>query len=446
MKKTLFTIAAAAIFSAALSAQVLPSPQMKNTLWTGFGDSFAGDTVLYGFTDTMQARFDKNNFVIEGMLNTSFLANYDYFGKLDNFVFGTSNQNALNLHYGRRSDGNGRSSENTNYYSNYDNSVNSQNTIQDSYYVNFLYHINDNFDVGIGTKLNWQVGPCPRYGAWLFEPGAHSRQGGFSTAYDDRAGVWAKTSSENVGSYKFYVDAPGSADVVGFVPFANKYAKRALGFRFKTSKKDKVGLEFGLAIPNGFNTDDPAVNAAARIAPCDWLAFSTVLEGAFDQKSNFYSGATIGMKNFIIDAYIAADSLFSDAKNDEAYGLGASVTFIIPSTDITLRPELGLNFFENDNYSISFYTGCEFDLPITKEFSINMWGSFASGSKDKTWSDNPATDDWDGGKIFNFKPGIKFIYSSHTTFDVYVNLESRTAFDGTNRKCWSSGFFMTYVF
>ena len=38
------------------------------------------------------------------------------------------------------------------------------------------------------------------------------------------------------------------------------------------------------------------------------------------------------------------------------------------------------------------------------------------------------------------------ISNPDTTFDVYVNLESRTAFDGTNRKCWSSGFFMTYVF
>ncbi|MCQ2241920.1 hypothetical protein [Treponema sp.] len=453
MKKTLIAFAASVLFAAAASAQVLPKAQMKNTFWSGFGNPYAGDTMLYGFTDTMQARFDKNDFIVEGMLNTSFLANYDNKGDVDNFVFGTSNQNALSLHYGRLD---GYTSDNTVKASakaidgNYSNAVYSQNTTQDSYYVNFLYHLNQNFDLGVGTKLNWQVGPCPRYGAWLFEPGAHSRQGGFSTSYDDRGGVRTQTSSELVHSYKFNVhnagNRPGTADVVGFVPYANKYAKRALGVRFKTDKKSDIGLELGVAIPNGFNTDDPASNFGAKVTPCDWLSFSAAMEGAFDEQANFYTGATIGMKNFVLDVYFAADSLFSDAKNDEAYGLGASITFIIPSTDITLRPEAGLNWFEDDNYSSAFYTGCELDLPLTKEFELNVWGSFASGSKDKRWDDAKATEDWDGGTILNLKPGIKFIYSSHTTFNAYLNLESRTAFDGQNRKAWSSGLFVTYIF
>lgn len=444
MKKTIIAVTASALFCISAFAQVLPAPQIKNTTWTGFGNPYAGDTMFYGVTDTLQARVDTKGLVIEGMLNTALLANFNNKGDVDNFTFGTSNQNALNLHYGRR--GGRFSSDNTNKTLSYSNAVNSQNTLQESYYVNFIYHITKNFDAGLGTNLNWQVGPCPRYGAWLWEPGAHSRQGGFSTNYDDRGGARAITSSEDFGTYKYYVDAPGSADVVGFVPYANKYAKRALGVRFRTDKKSDIGLELGVAIPNGFNTDDPASNFGAKITPCDWLSISAALEGAFDDKANFYTGATIGFKNFVLDVYFAADSLFSDPKDDQAYGLGASVSFMIPKTDISIRPEAGLNLFENDNYTSAFYTGCELDLPLSRDFMVSLWGSFASGSKDKRWDDNNATKDWDGGKIFNIKPGLKFVLSRNTSIDAYLNLEDRTAFDGKNRKSWSSGLFVTYVF
>ncbi|MBQ0038947.1 MAG: hypothetical protein KBS64_00790 [Treponema sp.] len=442
MKKTLIAAAVSAILVSAVSAQVLPKAQMKNTFWSGVGNPYVGDTMIYGFTDTFQARFDVKDITFEGMLNTSFLANYSNKGDVDNFVFGTSNQNALNLHYGRSASG--ISSENSSKVPGFSNAVNSQNTLQESYYVNLIYHINRNFDAGIGTNLNWQVGPCPRYGAWLWEAEAHSRQGGFSTNYDDRSGARTATSSEYIGTYKYFVDAPGSADVVGFVPYANKYAKRALAARYIS--KGKVGLELGAAIPNGYNTDDPAMNFAAKVTPADWVSFSAALEGAFDDYANFYTGATFGMKNFILDVYFAADALFTDDDDNQAYGFGASITFIIPRTDITLRPEAGLNIFENSNYSAAFYTGCELGLPLTNEFSLNIWGSFASGSRDKRWDDYNATKDWDGGSIWNLKPGIKFIFSRNTTLDAYVNLESRNAFDGTNRKCWSSGIFISYVF
>ena len=36
--------------------------------------------------------------------------------------------------------------------------------------------------------------------------------------------------------------------------------------------------------------------------------------------------------------------------------------------------------------------------------------------------------------------------SKSTTFSIYADFEQRKAFDGENRKCWSSGIFMTYIF
>ncbi len=454
MKKILIALTALA-FTAAASAQVLDSQQMKNTAWAGFGAPIDGDAMFYGFTDTFQARFDRGNFTIEGMLNWSFLANYDNEGDVNNFIFGTSNYNPLSLKYGTREKGTNAGDNNVNTTDAaiasaatgvvVNNSANVSNTIQDSYYINFIWHPSKNLDLGVGTKLNWQVGPAPRYGNWLWESDAHIRQGGFSTAYDDRAGALTQTSSEDVHSYKFSVDKPGSADVVGFVPYANKYAKRAAGVRYFYNTKN-AKFQLGAAIPNGFNTDDPAVNLGIQVAPVKWLSVGAALEGAFDDQANFYSGATIGADNFILDLYASAVSLFTDEKDDQAYGTGAAISFTIPNTKFNVRPELGVNFFENDHYDFAWYTGGTLSFAISKDLGFNFWGSWAQGSKDDRWDDNNATDDWNGGHILNLRPELTYAFSKQTTFAVYLDIEQRTAFDGTNRKCWSSGVFMTYIF
>lgn len=455
MKKILTVLSAVIFGTAVASAQVLSSQQMKNTAWIGFGAPIDGSATFYGFTDTFQARFDRGNFTIEGMLNWSFLANYDNEGDVDNFVFGTSNGNPLSLKYGTRGSSSYHAGDKTLSTDAYavgtatgtilNNQANVSNTIQDSYYVNFIWHPKKNFDIGVGTKLNWQVGPAPRYGNWLWESDAHVRQGGFSTSYDDRSGSAFQTSSEATGSYKFNVDKPGSADVVGFIPYANKYAKRALGVRYNYNSKD-LKFQIGAAIPNGFNTDDPAVNLGIQVAPVNWLSIAATLEGAFEEKANFYSGATIGAKNFILDLYIAADSLFSDADDDEAYGLGAAINFIIPNTKINLRPEIGLNFFENSHYDFAWYTGAELSFAINNKTGFNLWGSWAQGSKDDRWADYKVSKDWNGGHVLNLRPELTYDFSKNTTFAVYADFEQRTAFDGENRKCWSSGVFMTYIF
>lgn len=106
------------------------------------------------------------------MLNWGFLANYDNDGNVDNFVLGTSNLNPLSLKYGtRRNSGTITSYAGDNTISaaktytvaaktgvTLNNQANVSNTVQDSYYVNFLWHLANNIDVGFGTKLNWQVG------------------------------------------------------------------------------------------------------------------------------------------------------------------------------------------------------------------------------------------------------------------------------------------------
>ncbi|WP_288750726.1 hypothetical protein, partial [uncultured Treponema sp.] len=202
MKKVVLGIAIALFVGAAASAQVLERAQIKNTLWTGFGNPFDGDTMFYGFTDIFQARFDQGKFTMDGMLNMGALANYENGGDVDNFEIGTTNLNPLALHYGRNTRGGNHTNTNNDGYN---NAINSNNTITDAFYLNFVYHINRNFDFGMGTKLNWKVGPAPGYGDWVWGPNAHVRQGGFSTAYDDRSGSFypSSTSSDCAGYYKF---------------------------------------------------------------------------------------------------------------------------------------------------------------------------------------------------------------------------------------------------
>lgn len=451
MKKILAALASSVLILASATSQVLDKEQMKNTAWAGLGSPIDGDPVFYGFTDTFQARFDRGKFTIEGMLNWSFLANYDYKYDIDNFVFGTSNLNPLSIKYGVRDWSNGVKGGNNTVNAealaldgSYDNRANVSNTIQDSYYINFLYHPTKNVDLGVGTKLNWQVGPAPKYGSWLWEHDAHVRQGGFSTKYDDRSGSFQQTSAEGVGTYKFYVDRPGTADVVGFVPYANKYAKRAAGVRYISN--DSLKLQIGAAIPNGFNTDDPAANFGAQFSPADWLSFAAALEGAFDDHANFYSGGTFGIKNFILDVYFAADSLFTSESKDQAYGTGAAISLTIPNTKIQIRPEAGINFFENTDYTPAIYAGGTLALGITKQLGFDLWSSLAFGSKDKTWKDNDATDGWGGGHVFDIRPELTFEVSQHSTFAGYFDYEHRKAFDGTKRSCWASGVFWTYIF
>ena len=89
---------------------------------------------------------------------------------------------------------------------------------------------------------------------------------------------------------------------------------------------------------------------------------------------------------------------------------------------------------------MAWFTGAGLVLPLNRDFQFSVYGSAAFGSKDKNW------DDYDGGKIFTARPAIKFFFSKKTTFDAYLNLEKREAFDGKDRSAWSTGLFVTHIF
>ena len=119
----------------ALSAQVMGSNGVKNTVWSGFGtpDSDNQDVNWYGITDTLQARVDIAQFTMEGMINWGLLTSFDggtrvfeYTPKTAFYAANRSSQSVSDV---------------------------IDDAITDAYYVNFLWHPIKGLDLGAGTRL-----------------------------------------------------------------------------------------------------------------------------------------------------------------------------------------------------------------------------------------------------------------------------------------------------
>ena len=433
MKKMLLSVVASLFLLGTASAQVLPSTGVQNNLWTAFGTGIDGSTRFYGFVDTLQARVDIAQFSIEGMLNWGALSYWDD-DTLDYFRFENTSVSPLLIHYFSSGTNNLSVAEQL-----AGNATSNRLTlnpyVQEPYYVNFLWKPIDFLDVGLGTKLNWKVGPAPDNGGELWESTAHVRQGGFSTTYN-----------ESTSGRDFTYDKPGSADVVGFVHYANVYAKKAVGVRF-FHDGDDVDFQLGMAIPNGATTESPVTNLGLQIA-FDKFEISAAYEGLFQTDGNLYTGLRLGAEDFTIDAYFAWDSIDVDNDDDDpkdmSFGSGAAITFEFPKVGMVLRPEAGLNWYENPDYTIAWYVGGLFDWDIADAIKLSVWSSFAVGSADKNWADRELTKSWNGGNIFNIRPMFAFNFTKHHTVSVFANFENRIAFNGHLRNCWSSGVFWTY--
>lgn len=433
MKKTLLSVVASLFLLGTTSAQVLPSAGVQNNLWTSFGTDVDGNTRFYGFVDTLQARVDIAQFSIEGMLNWGALSYWDD-DTLDYFRFENTTFSPLLVHYFSEGENNlsvqeqiiGKATSNR---------VNLAPYSQESYYVNFLWKPIEFLDVGLGTKLNWKVGPAPDNGGELWESTAHIIQGGFSTDYN-----------ENSSGRHFTYNKPGSADVVGFVHYANVYAKKAIGVRFIHEGKD-VDFQLGMAIPDNATTEAPVTNLGFQIA-FGKFEISAAYEGLFQKDGNFYAGLCLGAEDFTIDAYFAWDSIDIDNDDDDpkdmSFGSGAAITFKFPKVGIVIRPEAGINWFEEIDHTIAWYVGGLFDWNIADTMKLSVWSSFAVGSADMNWKDEDISEDWTGGTVFNIRPMFEFELTKNHAIAAFFNFENRIAFNGNSRNCWSAGAFWTY--
>jgi len=426
MKKIIALTAAFLIITASAFTQMLPSSGVKNTLSTSFGlpydctdNSDRSGVRLYGLLETLQVRYDINQFTVEGMLNWGALTWWDAKGDFDKFTF-----------------------ENTGitpfwYTNNHKEGGWWTNPYIEGYYVNFLWHPLDGFDFGMGTRLNWVIGPAPSALDDYWGAKAHVVQGGLEDA------------------------APGTADVVGYTYYANCYTslyeantKAALGLRY--SYEDKI--EAGITLPSGVTTSAPLFNAALKVHPFKPFTASIAYEGILRSNGNLYTGITFDFDYVILDAYLAINFRNTKLIVDTApehwgshWGTGAAITFNVPKINMTLRPETGFSFYNDSNYTMAWYVGGRMDFTFAETFVLGVWSSFAVGSADKRWHDKEYEntkyyhDDYTGGYIFDIRPDLTWNYSKRHSLTAYFDFQNRLKYTNKNYNTWASGLYWTYT-
>ena len=422
MKKLLALFTGLLLSSSVLFAQVLSSSGVKNTLSTSFGlpyeniDASGRDVRFYGLLETLQIRYDVGKFTAEGMLNWGALANWNAEDGGDAFTFANTGITPF-------------------YYTNNHTAGGGwwTNPVIESYYVNFIFHPTKYIDLGMGTRLNWVIGPAPSSldDYWGYK--AHVTQGGLKDA------------------------APGNADVAGYTYYANCYTsyyqantKAALAARFRYEDF----IEAGIAIPSGVTTSTPLFNAAFSIHPVDFIRIGVAFEGVMRNNGNFYTGISFNFKNLLLDTYLAVNFRnhntllpgISDGWGNQ-WGTGAAATFTIPKISMTLRPEIGFSFYNESNYSMAWYTGDRMDFAIGSDFVLGAWSSIAFGAYDKRWYDKDSGmyhSDYTGGRIFDLRPDFNWNINKSNAITLYVDYQSRVKFTNESYNTWASGLYWTY--
>lgn len=426
MKKIIGCLVSAVFAVFSVNAQVLSSSGVQNTLSTSFGTPYsnaysenpASDGVhYYGLLETLQVRFDIGKFTAEGMLNWGALTNWNVDGGFDNITFANTQITPF-------------------YYTNWSSQGGWwTNPFIESYYVNFLFHPVKGLDFGMGTRLNWVIGPAPSSHDNYWGPTAHIVQGGLKDA------------------------APGNADVAGYTYYANCYTalyelntKASLGIRYRYEDM----IEVGVTLPSGVTTNAPVFNAAFAIQPVKQFRASVAYEGILRSNGNLYTGLTINFDYIILDAYLAINfrntRLIADVAPEHwgnHWGTGAAITFNVPKISMTLRPEVGFSFFNDANYTMAWYTGGRMDFNFADKFVLGAWSSFAVGSSDNRWYDKDYEGtyyhpDYVGGHIFDIRPDLTWKINKSNELTVYLDFQNRLRFDNRNWNTWASGLYWTY--
>lgn len=402
MKKRFLMLVISLFICNVCFSQVLQSTGVQNNLWTGMGipsgvpnDENRDGFRWYGFIDSIQARVDVGIFTIDGMLAWGALTEWNQ-NKIDDFTFVNTALKPEHFLHRNTPSVNDDSGRRSNAYNRGD-----RNFGNESYYLNFLCHPITDFDIGIGTRLEWEVGPNPSYGAYTWEYNSHVHQG------DLRDGT------------------PGSVPVAGFVKYSNTYAQKAIGLRYKY----KNMVEIGMAIPDGFSTASPVTNLGFSITPVEFITAAFAYEALFMRDSNLYTGATIRLnKDFIIDGFLAFNNIGNNYEDKGLWGTGGIVTLNFPNVGLVLKPEIGITNYSNKSYSFALYTGGKVNYQFAPRCNVGCWVSLAWGAEDSAWYrvEGDPRNDWYGGFIFNIRPEFKFDVNSNHSLAITTEFQSLT--------------------
>lgn len=407
MKKILIAIAAGAILLASASAQILERRSVQNTLYTGFGlpynpgeEDGHGKFNWVGILDTLQVRLDWEWFTMDGgltwglplMLWDAKEIAFTNTGTTQ-FTFMGENRGADDCDEGY------------------------------SHYINFVVRPFKNFEAGVGTHLNWQVGPAPQLGALPWMPLAHVVQGDFEEG------------------------APDGSGVKGRFDYAYKWADRALGLRYTIGFDNAKNhyLQLGVALPDGSASNHFTINTAMELKPIDLLTVAVAYRhtGKKHRGGQLYTGLELDFtQNFNIQAWFGLNGIGldkdGDIAGDKMWGTGVAVYIKFGKLPLWIKPEVGISDYIYKDYSLALYTGARIQWDITKAMHLGAWTSFAWGADDKRWKDQ------NGGFIFNIRPDFTFdINDRHSISAVFEYESTRVPSDDRlNRFCF--GFYWKF--
>ncbi|MBD5404768.1 MAG: hypothetical protein HDR55_07265 [Treponema sp.] len=409
MKKFLIVIALSAILLNFVGAQILKERSVQNTLYTGLGLPYEDDGDdghdkfnWVGIIDTLQVRLDWQWFTIDGGLSWG-LPEMNWQGSGISFLNTPDTQFDF-------------MGENRKGYASY---------------VNFVVRPFKNFEVGAGTRLNWQVGPSPQTGGFPWVPLAHVLQGDFAGGKPTEKAVDGK---------------PTENAVVGKFDYAYKWADTAIAARYTIGfdKENKHYLQLGVAIPSGTTSSHFAINAAAEVKPIDLLTVAVTYMHADKENhgGNLYTGLKLDFtKIFNIEAWFGLDGIgikkSDDVNGDKMWGTGAAVYLKFGKLPLWIKPEFGISDYLYSDYTMAIYTGGRIQWDITAAMHLGAWTSFAWGAKNDRY-------DYDGGFIWNIRPDFTFdINERHSVSAVFEYETTRLPNDDIyNRFCF--GFYWKY--
>lgn len=291
--------------------------------------------------------------------------------------------------------------------------------------VNFIFKPAKNFDAAMGTYLNWKLGPAPTHGGNSWEAAYHLKNGGLSYGL------------------------PGQAPVTGAVYYAN-YINESLRLSKSTSSVPEETtealaarlfvqdyMEIAAAIPSNTSTDDFIANLGMRFTPSDELLIAAAYNGLFAGDGNLYTGVSFGIDEISVDGWIGINNI-GGKKDNRITGFGGAINFAVKTW--TLRPEAGLTFYENKDYSMALYAGINMSHTIKENLKLGIWGSLAFGSDDENGSTKT------GGKIFDVRPNVTYYINSTDALSAAYEYQFVTVNTDVNYNIWHLGLFWTHAF
>lgn len=383
MKKTVISLCIFVCMCTCVPAQLMNKNGYMNTVWSGAGNqNTAYKNELNGILNTFQARLAGvgGALVVDTMLQWAVQPIFTDSGDYDRTTF--------------------------------------KNT---KAHVNFILKNIKNLDLGMGTYLDWNIGPGPARGGKDWEIGSHCYQGGLSYGL------------------------PGSGSVAGAAYYANYITEtpdttKALAARFYIEDI----LQFAAGIPSGTDTDDFMINTGAKCTPNEKILFAAACNGLFKGDCNVYTGGSyIFTDAFSLHAWLALDNLAGKSNNGMT-GTGAALDVNV--NNFILHPEMGITFYENSDYTTAWYTGINLSYEISESFTAGLWSSFAVGSENRKWDDASATKNWTNGSIFDIRPVVTYYIKTADALAGSFEYQHVTTYQDKDYNYWSLGCFWVHIF